>query len=117
VKGLLRKMVGRSKEDQADPFVECAVYRMQRDALMIAVNLNRGRNTPTDEIKRQLVFFQWRLCSAAVADPQVPQGIKAALLSYQIATQRANIMDRRGQKRRSFAVELETVEKEEGRYG
>lgn len=88
------------KRNEADPFARAVIYRLRRDALMIVSNLNRGRTVGNDTMKRQLVFVQAQLCTAAVADPRLSDAVKAALVQFQAATISENIQDRRGERRR-----------------
>lgn len=88
------------KRNEVDPFARAVIYRLRRDALMIVSNLNRGRTVSNDTVKRQLVFVQAQLCTAAVADPRLSGAVKTALVQFQAATVSENIQDRRGERRR-----------------
>jgi hypothetical protein len=88
------------KKNEADPFAKAILYRLRRDALFIVSNLNRGREVETDAMKRQLVFVQSQLCSAAVADPRLSENMKALVVKFHAATISENLQDRRGEKRR-----------------
>lgn len=88
------------KKNEDDPLGNVLLYRLRRDALFIVSNLNRGRVVETDTIKRQLLFVQSQLCSAAVADPCLSANLRTILVKFHAATISENLQDRRGSKRR-----------------
>lgn len=88
------------KHTENDAFAGAAVYRLRRDALMIVSNLNRGHKVSNQEAKRQLVFVQAQLCKAAIADPNLPDQDKSALVRFHAETISENLEDRRGIRRR-----------------
>ena len=91
----------KSPSEEIDPLSNAVIYRIKRDALMIVSNLNRGRRLPTlDTVKRQLVFVQGQLCSAAIADPKLSEKDKTILMGFHSTTVRENISDRRGANKR-----------------
>lgn len=77
------------------------IYKLKRDALLIVARMNNGCGTPDlATFKRQVVFVQSQLMMAAIRDPAIPQPVKLALVSFQDATIKEMIDDRRGLKRR-----------------
>lgn len=93
----------RHKKDaaQADYLNDATIYRLRRDALMIVSNMNRGGQAiSAEKMKRQLVFVQGQLCTAAVADPSISDDLRERLIAFQCATITENIQDRRGARRR-----------------
>lgn len=91
-----------TEEKSPDVLDGAAIYRIRRDALMIVSNMNRGRSQPVsvEKMKRQMVFVQGQLCSAALADPSLSAEIKDHLLHFHRSTFVENIADRRGARRR-----------------
>lgn len=86
---------------EVDPFALAVVYRLRRDALFIVSNQNRGLAVANEAVKRQLVFVQSQLCSALLADPRLPEKMKAAVLEFHAATITENLQDRRGARGRT----------------
>lgn len=64
------------KLNEGDPLARAVIYRLRRDALMIVSNLNRAVPWAMTRVKRQLVFVQAQLCTAAVADPRISEALK-----------------------------------------
>lgn len=88
--------------EKAEALGDAAIYKLRRDALMIVSNMNRGGQVVNSEtMKRQLVFVQGQLCTAACADPKVTSQLKEALIAFHCATISENIADRRGARRRN----------------
>lgn len=88
--------------EKADALADAAIYKIRRDSLMIVSNMNRGSQVVNSEtMKRQLVFVQGQLCTAACADPTITPQLKEALIAFHCATISENIADRRGARRRN----------------
>jgi len=92
--------VPKTKINDVDPFLMAGLYRLRRDALFIVSNLNQGRVVDNETMKRQMLFIQSQLCTAAVADPCVSESLKQELLKFQSVTVLENMQDRRGSQRR-----------------
>lgn len=93
-------------DNSPDVLSNAAIYRIRRDALMIVSNMNRGRSQPVsvEKMKRQMVFVQGQLCSAALADPALSAETKDSLLVFHRSTFVENIADRRGARRRGMGT-------------
>jgi hypothetical protein len=89
------------KPEVQDQLKNSSLYRLKRDSLLIVAKMNKASDPMSlESFKRQIVFVQSQLVLAAIRDPSIPVETKGALVSFQEASLRETIEDRRSIKRR-----------------
>lgn len=68
------------KHTENDAFAGAAVYRLRRDAQSSPTSIEVILRSLNQEAKRQLVFVRVTVAKAAIADPNLPDQDKSALV-------------------------------------